>query len=100
MSSNSKEVVHDTDGDDAWQRSKSSKHTVVLFDLKLEASGTYRWGHGRQINKLFLCPAAGARSAPRLPASAQNMRRWVPGSVRGREWSPPQTLGEKKQSAP
>ena len=36
--------VHDTDGDDAGQRSKSSKHTVVLFDLKLEASGTYRWG--------------------------------------------------------
>ena len=34
--------VHDTDGDDAGQRSKSSKHTVVLFDLKLEASGTYR----------------------------------------------------------
>ena len=35
--------VDDTDGDDDWQRSKSSKHTVVLFDLKLEASGTYRW---------------------------------------------------------
>ena len=25
-----------------FQRSKSSKHTVVLFDLQLEASGTYR----------------------------------------------------------
>ena len=35
-------MVHVTDGDDAGQRSKSSKHTVVLFDLKLEASGTYR----------------------------------------------------------
>ena len=32
-----------------FQRSKSSKHNVVLFDLQLEASGTYRSVYDDQI---------------------------------------------------